>query len=140
MTEYTHPAFFKLLEDPENKKCFDCGTIYNLGKCPALWASVNNGVFVCMNCASIHRGFGVDYSYMRSITIDSWNDSQIALLESGGNSRLFSFLKGNKMPSSIDQEGLYKSKIMDYYRKNVILLISLNILLLKVRKSLFAHL
>ena len=37
----------------DNSKCFDCG-----GDHPS-WVSVNNGIFLCLNCAGIHRGFGV---------------------------------------------------------------------------------
>lgn len=44
----------------------------NIGKRPAHWASINNGIFLCLNCAGEHRGYGVSISYIRSITIDTW--------------------------------------------------------------------
>ena len=45
MQTYGHYEFEDLLKDEENKNCFDCG------KHPAQWASVNNAVYLCLNCA-----------------------------------------------------------------------------------------
>lgn len=73
MQNYGHSEFEELLKDEENNYCFDCSKlITNSAKSPAHWASVNNSIYLCLNCASIHRGFGVDVSYIRSISIDSW--------------------------------------------------------------------
>lgn len=58
----------KNLSDYMKKKII----IYKLGKSPAHWASINNGIFLCLNCAGEHRGLGVSISYMRSATIDTW--------------------------------------------------------------------
>ena len=60
--------------------CFDCG------KTPAQWASVNNGVYLCINCSGNHRGYGVNISYVRSLTLDKWNENQIGLMKVGGKS------------------------------------------------------
>jgi hypothetical protein len=43
-----------------------------LGKKPAHWASVNNAVYLCLDCSGEHRGLGVSISYVRSVTLDSW--------------------------------------------------------------------
>ncbi|KAG8472394.1 hypothetical protein CXB51_034220 [Gossypium anomalum] len=45
-----------LLKIPENKECADCKS-----KGPR-WASVNLGVFICMQCSGIHRSLGVHIS------------------------------------------------------------------------------
>lgn len=63
-----------LLAEEDNKTCFDCGMLIILkkGKKPAHWASINNGLFLCMECSGEHRGYGVSISYIRSCSLDSW--------------------------------------------------------------------
>jgi len=34
------------------------------------WVSVNNGLFLCIMCASTHRSYGVQVSFIRSIDMD----------------------------------------------------------------------
>ena len=56
-----------IASDPKNGICFDCGD-----KITDHWASLNNAVFVCINCSGIHRGFGTHISFVRSVNLDSW--------------------------------------------------------------------
>ena len=44
-----------------SQKCIDCGSDINMKieKGWGMWASVNNGVYFCMQCAGQHRGIGV---------------------------------------------------------------------------------
>ena len=109
--KFAHWEFEELLKEPDNQVCFDCG------KSPAQWASVNNGVYLCINCSGNHRGYGVNISYVRSLTLDKWNDSQIGLMRVGGNKKLRELLEVYKIDKlRIDKEKLYSSKLLDFYR------------------------
>lgn len=110
---YSSLEFDELLKDKANTLCFDCG------KGPAHWASVNNSVYLCMNCAGVHRGFGVTISYIRSITIDTWNETQINFMKVGGNKRLEELLKLFEIPNTTPADVLYASKLLDYHRNQI---------------------
>ena len=101
----------KLYQDPSNSQCFDCDNQ------PAHWASVNNGIYLCLDCSGEHRGFGVAVSYIKSVTLDQWNENQVNLMKLGGNLRLKNFLISHNMPDYIDKQTIYSSKLMSHYRK-----------------------
>ncbi len=72
-------TFARLFLQPENKVCFDCNAAN------PKWASVNNAVFICFQCAGKHRTFGVQTSFVRSCGLDKWNRKQLKQMELGGN-------------------------------------------------------
>ena len=50
-----------LYTDPNNSQCFDCD------KQPAHWASISNGIYLCLDCSGEHRGFGCGTSFIKSV-------------------------------------------------------------------------
>ena len=62
-----------------NRICADCKS-----KDPE-WASINLGVFICIECSGIHRSFGTHISKVRSIKLDKWEQSWVNQLKSVGN-------------------------------------------------------
>ena len=107
---YAHPELNEILSKEGNTKCFDCGN-----ENPR-WASLNNGIILCLKCAGIHRSFGLQISIIRSVQVDSWTEKQVKYLSIGGNNRFKEFLSEYKIEPSSSFELKYKSKAAEYYR------------------------
>jgi hypothetical protein len=72
-------ALRALLARADNRRCADCAS-----RAPT-WASLNLGVFVCLNCAGAHRGLSTAVSRVRSCTLDAWTADGVAVMAALGN-------------------------------------------------------
>lgn len=60
-----------LLKEPGNDVCADCKA-----RNPR-WASWDQGVFLCVQCASMHRKIGSHVTKVKSVTLDKWTKEQV---------------------------------------------------------------
>lgn len=71
-----------LIRDPNNSICADC----KINAHPR-WASWSHGMFICINCAGIHRSLGTHISKVKSVDLDSWSESNLIALQKFKNNK-----------------------------------------------------
>ena len=99
----------ELAKEEANAQCFDCD------KTPVEWASINNAVFLCAECAHTHEQFGENISEVVHIGEGVWTDDDVCLLKSGGNQALRDFFAEYTFEGACR----YRSKAASYYRELV---------------------
>eukprot|EP00828_Plagiopyla_frontata_P043518 TRINITY_DN6810_c0_g1_i1.p1 TRINITY_DN6810_c0_g1~~TRINITY_DN6810_c0_g1_i1.p1 ORF type:complete len:203 (-),score=17.35 TRINITY_DN6810_c0_g1_i1:235-843(-) len=102
----------------ENQECADCKAKY------PTWASLNFGVFICMNCAGAHRSLGYHITRVKSLNLDSWTQSQITILAETGNKISNDFWERNSQgrlarPNIYSTSYDYEKFIHDKYIKRM---------------------
>ncbi|CAK4573252.1 unnamed protein product [Aphanomyces euteiches] len=66
---------------PGNDRCADCNKVF------PQWASVTFGNLLCLDCAGKHRALGVQTSFVKSLSMDTWTPKDLLSLEYGGNGK-----------------------------------------------------
>ncbi|UVC49507.1 ADP-ribosylation factor GTPase activating protein [Theileria orientalis] len=102
----------ELLAIETNNTCFDCGSV------GPTWASLSHGSFICLTCSGIHRGFGLQVSFVKSITMDSWTTRQLLYMKHGGNANLKSFFEEYKI-MDLPITSRYKTEGAAHYRRRL---------------------
>ncbi|KAI6015266.1 hypothetical protein F5J12DRAFT_523718 [Pisolithus orientalis] len=77
--ERNRRVLMELVSKPGNDVCADCKA-----RAPR-WASFNIGIFICVNCASIHRKIGTHITKVKSLTLDEWSKEQVEFMKQNGN-------------------------------------------------------
>ncbi|KAL0945772.1 hypothetical protein HGRIS_012061 [Hohenbuehelia grisea] len=77
--ERNQRAVLELAAKPGNNVCADCKASM------PRWASHSLGIFICVNCASIHRKLGTHVSKVKHLTMDEWTKEQVENMRQNGN-------------------------------------------------------
>ena len=81
-TARRNEARLRKLVVAENAVCADC---LNQIEFKTAWASINLGVYICIQCSGIHRSIGTHLSKVRAVAVDDWNDDWVDNMERWGN-------------------------------------------------------
>ena len=118
MMSFSNPDLAQIMSIEGNNTCVDC-----LSPNPT-FTSVNNAVFICGNCANMHRGLGPNISLVKSLFNDQFTPQEISLLKIGGNLRFNNLMGEYGITSDQNKEFKYHLKLANYYR--ALLLAELN--------------
>ena len=104
----------QIYSDKMNSICFDCGNEN------PVFVSINNGIFLCDQCATVHMSFPPGISIIENNDLYALSENVLKFLALGGNTRLNDFIL-DEFPKleNYGQKLLYKTHGLDYYRKRL---------------------
>jgi len=109
----SHGILRKLARMPQNLTCGDCGALR-----PG-WCALPHGVFLCIECAQVHRSLGRHISQVKSFSTGTylWYSDEIECLRLMGNAKVNAlFLPG--LDDKIPRRGVDSGKqIADHIRE-----------------------
>lgn len=107
-----------LLQKSEgNKRCFDCDA-FN-----PQWASPKFGIFICLECAGVHRGLGVHISFVRSITMDQFKPEEVLRMEKGGNDKCKAYFAEHNVDLSLPIRAKFDNYVAEDYKEYLLCVI-----------------
>ncbi|QPG76902.1 hypothetical protein FOA43_004296 [Brettanomyces nanus] len=113
----TRRKLLTLQKQGSNKRCFDCNSPN------PQWASPKFGIFICLECAGVHRGLGVHISFVRSITMDQFKPKELERMEKGGNDRCKEYFESHGVDLSLPAKQKYDNYVAEDYKKKLTALV-----------------
>ncbi|OBA20353.1 ArfGap-domain-containing protein [Metschnikowia bicuspidata var. bicuspidata NRRL YB-4993] len=95
----------------DNKRCADCDA-FN-----PQWALPKFGIFICLECAGIHRGLGVHISFVRSITMDQFKPEEVLRMEKGGNLNCRKYFEEHGLDAALPHRAKYDNPVAEDYKE-----------------------
>jgi len=72
-----------ILHRPGNNECCDCTE--PLSDIASAWAVLPHGIFVCLDCAQVHRSLGTHISKVKGVHLDLWQEAELRVVDEVGN-------------------------------------------------------
>lgn len=101
-----------LLNEPKNNECFECSKTY------PEYISLNNGIFICKECACNHSVLPKNISNIIKNNLNELTLRNVQYLSLGGNRKLTEFIT-MEFPNlkNFSPVYFYQTNAMDYYRR-----------------------
>ncbi|KAF9165892.1 Arf-GAP with coiled-coil, ANK repeat and PH domain-containing protein 2 [Actinomortierella ambigua] len=93
-TDYDKQLLLQVRRIAGNEKCADCRSL------SPMWASVNLGTVLCIECSGIHRSLGVHVSKVRSLNLDKWETEAVGVMLALGNEKTNSVFEAKILSGS----------------------------------------